>query len=535
LSSIIVIKQLPLISNRYTCKLLVVPWIASATLGACTSTPSPTAPVITALPVELPTVLPSATAPIEVVNTHTPGVTPLPTVTVIEVEATAIASPLVSDGPYLVYSKKVGDKTSIVLLEPDASGREIIELPAGSFISGLSTSVSPDGQWLAFYSGHPRDIYEINGTESVDLSLNLMRLADKQTFLVTPLLSNNFPENFEETVHLLFEKYPNDFSLAQLPATIRAVFFGGIFVLDWSPNGRYSAFAGEMDGPSVDLYLLDVATQSIQRMTDGPDQVQWLAWSPDMQWILHASAEFLSAGDYRSYHVLSVQDKTVKTLLNVDSFGGPNRRVGWASNSLCTIHTVANGLNDKAHLRNIDVVKDRVVELWPGQFTSFAYDPLNNILAVRVWEENNIAIVMVNPANGQQQVVEAGFWDIKFWDHDLYRFIATSKTVNDPGVIAIQQDGTIIKLSDPAWALAISPDPERIAFYDNTVNPGMEIYFADNSETLAITDMPVDNVIWRRDSEGNLYYAALSDGKPILVDSGVGNANNFSATWIDGR
>jgi Tol biopolymer transport system component len=58
----------------------------------------------------------------------------------------------------------------------------------------------------------------------------------------------------------------------------------------WSPDGRYVAFGAARDGPSVDLYIYDIQTDAIQRLSDEPDHIVVFGWSPDSQWIVYAEA-----------------------------------------------------------------------------------------------------------------------------------------------------------------------------------------------------------------------------------------------------
>jgi hypothetical protein len=70
----------------------------------------------------------------------------------------------------------------------------------------------------------------------------------------------------------------------------------------WSPEGRYLAFAGSLEGPSQDLYVYDTRTASIARYTTGPHQVEGLQWSPTGDGILHREVDY--DRDYSTAHAL---------------------------------------------------------------------------------------------------------------------------------------------------------------------------------------------------------------------------------------
>ena len=57
-------------------------------------------------------------------------------------------------------------------------------------------------------------------------------------------------------------------------------------LIAWSPDSRYLAFSAMIDGISSDVYLYDVDTGKIQRKETEYLDVDYIAWSPDSQWIL---------------------------------------------------------------------------------------------------------------------------------------------------------------------------------------------------------------------------------------------------------
>ena len=64
---------------------------------------------------------------------------------------------------------------------------------------------------------------------------------------------------------------------------------------DWSPDGRQLAFVSTRSG-NGDIYVLDVATNALRRLTydDGAEQLD--AWSPDGQWLYFSSSSQDIAG-----------------------------------------------------------------------------------------------------------------------------------------------------------------------------------------------------------------------------------------------
>jgi hypothetical protein len=271
------------------------------------------------------------TLPSSTPQPNTPSPLPIPTETeVLTSSRTAVPheptvgpsqfAPLASQGPYLAFLLDDESGSSMLLLDT-AGGRKVIPLPPNSIPFGFNHGyysyrlLSPNGEWLAYYSGQMPEYGEEFSKYSgaFDLTLNLMHLPDGAIYPITPLLSADFPANFTRQLGALelsgrTNPYPD-------MDNVILSFMNGIFALDWSPDSTTLAFAGEIEGPSSDLYLYDVETGTIRRLTDGPENIQWIRFSPEGEHILHASAYYLSEGESNAYHVASVSDGSVKTLL----------------------------------------------------------------------------------------------------------------------------------------------------------------------------------------------------------------------------
>ena len=107
----------------------------------------------------------------------------------------------------------------------------------------------------------------------------------------------------------------------------------------WSPDGRWLAFNAAIDGPSADVYVYDTSTNSIERLTDGPDQSVDLVWSPDSAYIVHGVADSLYYGySGLGYGMLSAwaappdPDKPVLHLYD-HVFHGYEYILGWLEDS----------------------------------------------------------------------------------------------------------------------------------------------------------------------------------------------------------
>ena len=236
---------------------------------------------------------------IPVTATLTPEIpaTSLPTTSQATTEAT-VAPGTTTDGPYLAYLRDQGNGQELVLMDADGKGEVVFPFPMNSDVympRSLSNLVSPDGIWLAFYTGSARQTSGNGGTDTADLTLNLMNLSDSRTQagstqVIARLLSADYPANFAQAAQELGR---SDITAQVLQD---AFVYGITQSIAWSPDGLHLAFAGQMNGLSSDLYLYNTVDGTIQQLSSGPEEVQWIEWSPDGKWILDASTYWAGEG-----------------------------------------------------------------------------------------------------------------------------------------------------------------------------------------------------------------------------------------------
>lgn len=125
-------------------KRLIPLFILLCLLGSCAPVPAaPTqAPTATIFPIR--TLRPTQTA--------IPTATPYP--------------PLKTEGPYLLFQI---DFNSFTVVDVDGRGRKQFQLPNNGKVYNLKSSISPDGKWLAYFTGSSLK-------EPYDLALHLFNL-----------------------------------------------------------------------------------------------------------------------------------------------------------------------------------------------------------------------------------------------------------------------------------------------------------------------------------------------------------------------
>ncbi|MFT3894916.1 MAG: hypothetical protein QM730_25070 [Anaerolineales bacterium] len=233
--------------------------------------------------------------------------------------------------------------------------------------------ISPDGHWLAFYTGYAGEWGQENQQGPFDLTLNLLDLTTGEKQVVTPMLSKDYPNNFVEIAKTSKDSYPS----AEL---IQAAFLGGITsAIAWSPDSHYLAFAAQIDGLSSDLYVYDMSQGNIRRLTDGIEQMQWIQWSSDGKWILHGSVYAMGEGVTDSIYAVTPDGKALRSL-SIGHFGG------WFDDHTYFEYDSQNGPGNYG-LRAVDINTGSMTKIWDSSFLGYQVDLAFNYLVVSTLEE----------------------------------------------------------------------------------------------------------------------------------------------------
>jgi WD40-like Beta Propeller Repeat len=452
--------------------------------------------------------------------------------------------PLTTRGPYLAYQVQTGDQTFIKFLDADGSGQASFSYPdhaaPENFRDSLSNTLSPDGKWLAWYSGSAGTCMGEVGPETADLTLNLLNLADGTTRLVTPLLSKDYPNIFTKAAQQLGQ-------VDVTASTLQNAFVCGIAQsLDWSPDGRYLAFAGQMDGLSSDLYLYDSTSSAITRLSSGPQEVEWVSWSPDGKWIMDGSSYTVGEGMVYDIFATSLDGKTVKQLTNATPSNITS--ADWLNDHTYFVSNGANGPGSY-NLQLVDINTGRTSTLWPGSYNSYAFAPDGDWVALfantPTWpytgSDFQTGVFLVNTTTLKQtRVNSSGTWgccqppDIQSLGHiQEYSFLTWEDS--SQAIQYLSSDGKLTPANVQAVNFSVSPDRLKwIAFGANIK------IFSDDGSLLRTVDLPaaldpknISNIIWRPDSSGlfftyndplaanvpsQLFALELSQGAPVQVD-----------------
>ena len=470
---------------------------------------------------------------------------PLPT-------ATSTPEPgLRTNGPYFAYFREVDNKYQLVMMDADGGGRKAITLPPEVATFDVKY-VSPDGKWLAFYTGSAGDFTQMPVLGAANLTLNLLNLTTGETQIVTPLLSKDYPNNFEEAARRL-----NNPDITA--GSLYGAFVNGIInAFAWSPNGQYLAFAGQMDGLSSDLYVYDMTTKNIQRLSSGDEELQWIEWSPDGKWILQGSTFEVGMGTLNNIYASSFDGISVKYLVKASEMGE------WLNPHAFVVHDNQNGLGNY-EFRLIDINEGSVHKIWDGPVMSYGLNSNKNEFAVFAHLFGQSPYLSTDP----DPDFVPGLYLI-----NLKTFKATYlKTPNNDGMpyyvnpfgvgdnifvfMASGVDQTSYLLSDTSNLSALdikgieviksSPDASRwMVVADKT----LEVYSSANEKMNSMVlpfpdlrDIQRATFVWQPDSSGlilisgtNIYFVNNVTGKTKLVENNYLEAFlSHNYMWINSQ
>jgi WD40 repeat protein len=479
------------------------------------------------LPVESQTPLSQPTVSLLPSSTQTPAqptASSLPTSTQTPEPPTPEPS-LRTNGPYFGYFRQVPgfDTLQFVLMDADGVGRKVFDLP--DEITDTAPIrvqyISPDGKSLAFFTGYAGDPYREAKQTTFDLTLNLLNLDTGETQIITPLLSKNYPDNFTKAI--------NEFNDPLLrPEELQAVFLAGIMqALAWSPDGRYLAFAGQMDGLSSDAYLYDMVTKKIRRLPSDNEELQWVNWSPDGKWILYGSRVSNAQMTDYSIYGFAMDNSTVRDFGYAYSSDWLNSHE-FLEYRFCI---------ERCQLRLVDVETGKVTEIWEGYFGGYEVDPTGT------WVVVDAISSTVPPGEEEPEFVYGAPQLINLKSLEKIQMpdpFSNPTAFYLPDMFLHAKDGLVVPL--PNSGIFASPDAK---YWVDFINHYVKIYTYDSTLVKEIS-IPLQNtedewpndIQWSPDSsylflmygrfKQTLYVVNISNEDVNPVDSPVGYGRWFN-------
>ena len=410
-------------------KLVIFVPFALLLMAGCNLSDLP-APALTETP-DSASPLPSRTLPPkETAAPSFPQATEKPVESEVPVEPPEALS---SEGPWWVFH------TTMNLWAVNADGSGLTPLTDPNTLSPAPRtyrlSPSPKGGWLAF-------IEIETGDSPAPPELKIVHLPDLQVVSVARLHPDT-PMDRDD---------PDAYDRWQAAGTANT--------LAWSPDGTRLAFNAVIDGKSGDLYVYDIVSQSLIRLTDGPTESVFPAWSPDSRWVVHGAVWRLNlqssgAGyDYAGIWAAKADASDVALLFETQ-ITGFERVIGWLGNSTVLMDTATPNENLSCPYRdlrsiNLDTRESQVIFHGPYAVSAFSPEDMVVLLSVTGASgcEQNLSpgVYLLDLASGQppQPVVEDTAREATWSDEARLFFVST-----DFGVLAVSTSGQFIDLLQP--------------------------------------------------------------------------------------
>ena len=430
-------------------------------------------------------------------------------------------APLSTIGPWWIFAAGPEiEPGGIWGLNADGTGlTQLFDRPFYPVVP-LQALVSPSGDRLAVISAKDS---QLRG-----LTLDLIEIPGGQVSEISPLSSS------------ATELEPSTDPAMRPPEALVAITQESS--LAWSPDGRMLAFMGAFEGPSADLYLYDLETAQISRLTDGPSEGIRPVWSPDGEFILHYGVRTLGSGagiDMVGVWAARADGSEILELYD-PSDSSDEILVGWLNDRAAVVYTVSVGLSANLNLRSVNIETGQETLLWAQPFNQVSSDP----------DSGNFLILVDEVAANQDTDLEAGVYLVRpdgtslpilrevplqgAWSAETGLFLVRTEF----GLVAISPGGDWKQLHDFSDNLPVAnPVTRELAWY------GMEglwvgnlISSLDLPQPQQIFDKPVTHVSWSPQGEGlyffgdqGLYFVDRDDLRPILVVAGLRSHNS---AWV---
>lgn len=490
-------------------------------------------------------------APAVTVVSPTDTALPQPTFTAIPPTATLIptfapetavptSEPILSlspEGPWLVYRHNAlslgyadvsGKPEEFVILNQDGSGRTLITLPdCDERVSAFLMEGENSANYIAKVGS---DIYVFRPSQAAGLLVyRQLWYSDCQTFFSGDrkggLLASFYQASNDVSPELILYELPSGKIRQRFPLVgcskdtdVCEKFRSNWPEMmrqqpQWSPNGRYLAFVSILDAVSSDLFVYDAQEDNLRRLTNGPDWVGPIEWSPDGTQII--MQEILNDGEIlfdphskapSSVWSVSVSTNEIKLLYSTgDAYTIQNILLWLDDERFVAYQGFLVNADQALDLRLVDMESGSNRILFNGVFAMISFDPVHDVFAIYEQNTENClpsSLCLVSLKDGTiRPLVNFPGYSFPWWDENTGLFVSGDDCENDPQSLqAVNYQGTLKCVPKPTPALPqIANYPAPNGEWNVSVKDGLWLE-TEGKESVLISPETASDVIWCPDS-----------------------------------
>ena len=424
---------------------------------------------------------------------------------VVSPPVTNPGAPLAS-GLYVGLFVREGRSSSLEIISTEGQTVSVISVPEGAY-SAEASGISPDGRYFVYYTGMPRseEGYPEEPNPDPDITLHIASAVTGEDLESILLVKPSLYDDLQQAAEDLAANPPDELADRSVSSIYESLYYAlvsGIRSCAWSPDGRYLAFAGVMEGPSSDVYIYDTEDGTVNRLTSGPDEILSITWSPDGTWIMHSSAKEVWVVTPAVYHAVRFDGERAMSFPSCGEFGK-----GWLSEHKYLVCFGANGVGSY-NLVALDIDSGRKIPVWPGDFQSLAYDSSGSTILLSslglTLDTPDSGIYMIDLATGNQIRLadnDETYTHIVYWPTSSFEFVAGI----EDNLVGITSEEIMEEILPGDWALIPSPDLTSLALIGLTDENGLYMLEDLSSQPVLLDNRDIYGFGWSPDSAWYMY------------------------------
>ena len=433
---------------------------------------------------------------------------------------TASQAGLSGAAPWMI----IGTSQGIWAANTDGSGMSQL-LKGGLWQSDFSRSIQPKGNLVVVITSETDQYHH--------LALNLLSFPDGSMQKITDL-SNAQTEPAVDAM-------PGTDAMEAMRAIAEHTSYC------WSPDGGRLAFISAQDGPSADVYIYDLNSKSIKRVSNDPAQDYAPSWSSDGNHLLYLSAlGFGTGAGYVMDGVWQADGAGSNVNLLYKSKSGGEDILGWrdANTAILATWNISYG---PGNLRLYNVTTKQVTPIQDGTAHGAVAD-IGNIFpsidpgALLFGTGEGLSLLASNqtsPAKLSGSAVDSVTWDressiffVRFQDGSLATYSADGSQVEKaPAALSSGGYPTInVSMYGAIWGWTVNGGDTQGAWISG---PGLDIPQLTDKPAIAPLWDPHNNLTFF--SDGSLYRVTFDGHYADLGQVADISGDVQAAAWVGAK